>query len=50
MTNKKYDYDTEKVSPSILKQKVICNEVVDKRYNKILKLSEKFDSDNLIYC
>ena len=33
---KKYDYDTEKDSPTLLKQKEIFNKVIDKRHHKLL--------------
>ena len=33
---KKYDYDTEKDIPLFLKQKTIFNELITKKYDKIL--------------
>ena len=38
---KKYDYDTKKDNLSVLKQKGICNKLVDERKDKITELAEK---------
>ena len=47
-TIKKYDYN-DKDSPLILKQKEIFNETADERLDKITKLGEKLNRDELVY-
>ena len=47
-TIKKYDYDDED-TPFISKQKIIFNELVDERLEKITDLDKKVNSDDLIY-
>ena len=47
-TIKKYDYD-DKDSPSVLKQKEIFNELVDKRHDEITKLDKKVNRYDLVY-
>ena len=47
-TIKKSDYD-DKVSPLILKQKEIFNELADKRLKERTELEEKVHRDDLVY-
>ena len=46
---KKYDYDIKKDSTSFLKQKEIFNKLINEKYDKILKLNEEIDFNNLKY-
>ena len=46
---KKYDDDIKKDSTSFLKQKEIFNKLINEKYDKILKLNEEIDFNNLKY-
>ena len=46
---KKYDDDIKKDSRSFLKQKEIFNKLTNEKYDKILKLNEEIDFNNLKY-
>lgn len=46
---KKYDDDIKKDSRSFLKQKEIFNKLINEKYDKILKLNEEIDFNNLKY-
>ena len=46
---KKYDYDTKKDRPSVLKQIETFNKLVDERKDKIIELTKKISFDYLTY-
>ena len=46
---KKYDFDTEKHRPTLLKQKETFNKLIDDRHDEIIELSKKINYDDLMY-